>query len=445
VISASISIAACGDKADSRGAHPEPLDRAASADEVMSSALANPVAARPAGLDDEGAEILSWEDDCAPIRERLEAQDGPVYLDPAPAALGGVYTCRYPIVLRHDGASLVGRGGAPGPNGLPARVSIKLADWDADHPERARAPLLVVGTITVPDAAGVLARRVRHVTVENLDLDGNRDNQIDPWLVDSKNPRRLVPQALHKHEEQSECWGATNQFDCGSDANPHGYIRNNGVTVRGADDVTIRNVSVQGALSGGITLEKRSGNLVVENLTSRHNLYDGFAAYETTPDSQSVFRHLRFEDNLHAGISIDLNFNGNAFDDFQIVGNHDVGIFARDSADNSFSNFLIEGNKNGVYLGPWDNEGNNCVSGYRFAHGEIAMNIPMAGGDPGIGFIMAHANCPDNSLTDVWIHDNDTPLAVPLGASLRTEAVRIDDGPYAHDTYPPPSHPGVTP
>jgi hypothetical protein len=120
-----------------------------------------------------------------------------------------------------------------------------------------------------------------------------------------------------------------------------GHIRNNGISVRNADNVIISNVSVRNCRSGGLVLERGSRRVSVLNSVFSENYFDGIAGYES---EGCLLYNLQSTQNEAAGISLDLNFNKNTIVSTSINGNKKEGIFMRHSNYNRFSNLSISGN-----------------------------------------------------------------------------------------------------
>ena len=141
-------------------------------------------------------------DDCQFLRDQLADPAVREVIVPA-----GTYVCSRPVVMSRSGVALRGRG----------RPTLRLAD-------HAESPLLVMGGLD-DDASGV-PTPVTGLLVEGLALDGNRANQA------------------------GECWGGA--CDTGGTTG----VRNNGLTIRGVKDSTVRDVEITGARSGGLTTER---------------------------------------------------------------------------------------------------------------------------------------------------------------------------------------------
>ena len=194
--------------------------------------------------------------------------------------------------------------------------------------------------------------------MKNLTLDGNRLN----------------------HDEKKEC----GENICEGD--PSG-IRNNGITIRGANNITIENVTTHSMISGGMVTEKYSHHLKVNNFESYDNFFDGFAGYQT---EHSTFSKLNLHHNLGAGISIDIDFNNNLLADSSLHDNHDVGIFARNLTGNRFSRLSIQRSGNhGVFLAQAEREG-SCARNNIFE--DVQINESKLSG------FRLNNNCPGNQI-----------------------------------------------
>lgn len=219
--------------------------------------------------------------------DSLSDQSGPVQLE------AGVYVCTEPIVIDRDGATLHGVG--------PASV-IKLADG-------ANTPVLIIG-----DDTPTPATTAGHIRVADLFIDANREHQT------------------------VEC-----DPDCAT--NP---LRNNGITIRRAEDVTVENVTVRGARSGGIVVELESRRIHVNRVRLVDNHLDGLAGYET---EDSLFTGLVLSDNKAAGLSLDRGFDNNILADIVITDSGTSGIFLRDGSSNIFDGLrIVNSEENGVFL-----------------------------------------------------------------------------------------------
>jgi parallel beta-helix repeat protein len=157
--------------------------------------------------------------------------------------------------------------------------------------------------------------KIHDITIKNFILDGNSDNQ--PY----------------------EIW---NNVDNG--------IRNNGITIRGAEHVTIDNCIVYNCRSGGIVIEKESKYITIKNTIVKNNFYDGIASCFST--NVSIINCISF-DNKGAGMSFDWLFNNNSIEN-NIIYNNDVGIFMRWSNDNVFKNNVLKNKSFDFYFNQRD-------------------------------------------------------------------------------------------
>lgn len=194
------------------------------------------------------------------------------------------------IVIDRDGVELRGMG---------RETTLRLTDG-------ANCSVVVVGSTATP-----VARIVRDITVGHLVVDGNRGAQ------------------------QFEC--------CGGPCDTGGltFIRNNGVTIRGAEDIRLSNLATHNCRSGGVVLEKYCRRIQIVDLESYNNEFDGLACYET---EDSVFDQLQLHHNRSAGMSLDWKFNRNLILDSTFTRNGSQGVFMRDAIANTFRNLYLRDN-----------------------------------------------------------------------------------------------------
>lgn len=209
----------------------------------------------------------------------------------------GTFTLTQPIIIDRDGVELRGQG----PDTLL---------WLAP---KANCPMLLIGRPSTPTD-----RIVHRITVRNLTLDGNRT------------------------EQEFECYGGP------CDERHRTALRNNTITIRGADDVLVEDVLTRRARSGGIVLEKRCRRVRINRLEAYDNEFDGLAAYET---EDSEFTWLNLHHNRSAGFSFDWRFNRNRVADTVATANGSQGIFMRDSLNNIFERVMLTGNgEQGIFV-----------------------------------------------------------------------------------------------
>ena len=227
----------------------------------------------------------------------------------------GTFPIYAPLVIDRDHVEL---------SGDQELTVLKLAD-------RVNCPLLVVGQLATP-----IVRRVSDVSVRKLILDGNRLAQ------------------------DHECNGGP------CDNGGLSFIRNNALTIRGAENVDIEHVTTRGARSGGVVLEKECRRIHISDFTSHDNHFDGFAAYET---EESVFTRLYLHNNAAAGISADIRFNRNIISHARLENNGSQGIFMRDSNFNNFTSLTIKGNgAQGIFIAQADDARDTPCTGNVFSN-----------------------------------------------------------------------------
>jgi hypothetical protein len=297
------------------------------------------------------------DDECRFIREKissLPSSGGKVVIPQ------GIYTCLAPIVIDRSNVQIRGQGA----------VTLRLGN-------RVNAPVLVMGDAATPP------RPLRDIQVVNLKIDGNR------WY------------------QTHECWGGP--CDGGGTA----FIRNNGITVRAVTNGRIQDVYITSARSGGVVTEKGCYDLEIENLTAVDNEFDGFAGYETVG---ARLTRLNLSHNRAAGISLDIRFHGNFFNDVRMDHNGDVGIFMRDSNANIFENVSIsDSGSHGVFLAQADGIA-TCSLGNEFKN----LSVLRA---RGVGFRL-NDSCAGNRLTGsaTFLQNRDGCISSPDGAQLEISA-----------------------
>lgn len=286
---------------------------------------------------------------------RVEAAGGEQAIRAALAALpeggvielgAGTFTITKPIVLDRDGIELRGQG--------PATKLVLAA--------RANCPVIVIGREgTRPD------RLVHRVAVTRLFIDGNRT------------------------EQQFECWGG----EC--DEVGRRAIRNNGITIRGAEDIRVEDVVTCRARSGGIVLEKHCRRVRINRVEAYENEFDGVAAYET---EDSEFTALNLHHNRSAGFSFDWRFNRNRVADCDASNNGSQGIFMRDSLWNVFERVTLRDNAaQGIFMAETRELPGTACRYNRFKQAVITGNGTQ-------GIRINDASCNPNTLEDSLVKGN---------------------------------------
>jgi parallel beta-helix repeat protein len=271
------------------------------------------------------------------------------------------------IVIDRDGVEL---------RGIGRETILRLTDG-------ANASVIVVGSTATP-----VSRIVRNIRVGHLSIDGNRGAQ------------------------QFEC--------CGGPCDTGGltFIRNNGVTVRGAEDIRLENLETHNCRSGGVVLEKVCRRIQIIDLESYNNEFDGLACYET---EDSFFTQLHLHSNRSAGISLDWKFNRNLITDSTLTRNGSQGIFMRDSNENDFRNLYLRDNgEQGVFVAETREIPGSACQRNRFERLTITGNKTQ-------GIRINDPSCTDNVIADSRIAGNtgeNISLSLPgmlIGAETVTE------------------------
>ncbi len=257
-----------------------------------------------------------------------------------------VFMVSQPIVIDRDGIELRGTG--------PETI-LQLA-------ANANCSVVIVGSPMTP-----VSRIVRDVSIRHLTIDGNRDAQA--W----------------------ECCGGP------CDSGGLSVIRNNGITVRGAEDVSIEHVVTRRARSGGVVLEKNCRRVLVHDLESHDNYFDGLAAYET---EDCTFTRLHLHHNQSAALSFDWKFNRNLIADSTLENNGSQGVFMRDAVENRFRNVTIQNNgQQGIFIAQTELlPGTACLNN-SFTKLTVTAN-------KGHGLRINDASCTGNVVTGSRFADN---------------------------------------
>ncbi len=305
-----------------------------------------------------------------PARElmvvRVAAEDGEQAIHAALAALpagggvvelgAGTFRITQPIILDRSDVELRGQG---------QETRLELA-------AQANCPVVVIGNIgTPPDWL------VRKASVRRLFIDGNRT------------------------EQRFECWGGL------CDEQGRTALRNNGITIRGAEDVLVEDVIISRARSGGVVLEKHCRRVRLHRVEAYDNEFDGVAAYET---EDSEFSEFNLHHNRSAGFSFDWRFNRNRITDSKAEDNGSQGIFMRDSNGNLFERLLLRNNgEQGLFMAETRELPGTACRYNRFSEVTITGNRTQ-------GIRINDASCNPNTLADSLVKDNrleDISLAEP--------------------------------
>ncbi len=267
----------------------------------------------------------------------------------------GTYSCKAPIIINRDNVSLRGAGSS--------KTILRVDDGLA-------LPVVVLGepkTTRRRSKQGLRfypIKSTRNLAVSGLTINGNRHT--------------------HSNQKEHECYDFKKQMStfCGED--PGYMIRNNGITIRAAHSVVIEDVVTHGHLSGGIVLEKISSDILIDGFKSYDNFFDGFAGYETR---NCTVRNFELNGNGYSGISVDIDFQGNIFEDGRIFDNGDNGVFSAqvghniyrrlEIANNSTFGFYFDGSRQKLADGTSTLIPNSC-------DGNAIIDTQISGGKAGV-------------------------------------------------------------
>jgi parallel beta-helix repeat protein len=169
-------------------------------------------------------------------------------------------------------------------------------------------PCIVIGyTIENP------IETVKNVLISGLTINGNKNNQSSEFSS-SKN-----------------------------------WLRNNGISIRHAENITMRDNNIYSVRSGGIVTEKGCRFLFIENNRINNNYFDGIAVYETT---DSILNNNILFKNKAAGFSIDWFVEDCIFSGNIVEYNIDQGMFLQRASNNTItdSKFIGTETYDGIYL-----------------------------------------------------------------------------------------------
>lgn len=270
----------------------------------------------------------------------LPPKGGTIQLGPT------LFPIRSPIVIDRDGVEL---------RGINKETILRLTD-------AAECSVIVIGNLNTP-----VSHLVRNVQVSYLSIDGNRGAQ------------------------KFECWGGP------CDSGGLTFIRNNGITVRGAEDIVLKNLSTHNCRSGGIVLEKGCRRITISFLESYNNEFDGLAAYET---EDSTFIQIHAFGNRSAGLSLDWDFNRNIIADSTFTRNGSQGIFMRDANLNQFRNLYLRDNgEQGLFVAETREVADSACTGNTFERLSATGNKTQ-------GIRVNDASCVDNRIVDSRVAGN---------------------------------------
>jgi hypothetical protein len=195
----------------------------------------------------------------------------------------------------------------------------------------------------------------------------------------------------NRTQQDFECYGGP------CDGHNLTALRNNGITVRGAEDIVVEDVVTRRARSGGIVLEKHCRRIRISRFEAYENEFDGVAAYET---EDSEFTQLNLHHNRSAGFSFDWRFNRNRVADARATENGSQGIFMRDSIGNIFERVTLTGNgQQGIFMAE-----TRTLPGTACRYNRLSSLVVTGNRTQGIR--INDASCNPNTLEDSLVQDN---------------------------------------
>ncbi len=279
----------------------------------------------------------------------------------------GVFEITQPLLLQHDQTTLRGSGRG---------TVLRLAD-------NADCPVVILGpSLREP------GRTVSHLQIVDLVIEGNRANQsVEYW--------------------RSAADGSV--------------FNNNGIEAWHVADTVIEHIVCRSCRSGGIVLVQ-ARRLRLNDFDAYNNQFDGLACYQTEDCS---FNNLGLHDNLAAGISLDLEFDHNSISNAILSGN-DLGIFMRDSSDNSFRNITIPNSRHyGVFMAQTavqTAKGWQRTAGTECIRNDFANLVVTDSG--GQAFRVNDSTCTDNVIAGARFQHNALGgLSEPLANLVSTRAL----------------------
>jgi len=174
-----------------------------------------------------------------------------------------------------------------------------------------------------------------NVTISDIEIDGNKDNQSSEIQADKP------------------------------------WIRNNGIDVRAVKRLTIQNVVSRNSRSGGLVISNKCSDIYVMNSEFDNNFFDGIAYY----DSKRIYtQNSSIKNNNGAGISLDVDISDSIFSNCILDSNKDVGIFIRFANELRFNNCVIKNSGSyAVFLG--HNEEDKGVHDLMFSGCQLLNNV----------------------------------------------------------------------
>ena len=325
---------------------------------VESSALESELTSAIRSADNSSAGIIVPDDnpDIGSAIDNLPDAGGTVYV----RANSGCYIVRDSIHIARSNVSLIGEQGA----------LLCLAD-------NIRQPVILIGS---PARDVQPDKHVFNIRVSGFTIDGNRSNQ--------------------------------GEGDDAEDARGRPHLKNNGISIHGAQRVYLDDLVLQNARSGGLVISQKSRTIFINNVVFAANHFDGIAI----DGGHEVFlSNFKAELNLASGVSIDTGSSEIYMTNGLLQKNAHNGIFIRHTRSATFRGMDIKDNcHHGVFASHSD-DGSRIVPGSGVNEVAFSDFSLLRNGKPGF-FYGSNSTPPGaslhNSISDARIGGN---AGGPLG------------------------------
>lgn len=258
------------------------------------------------------------------------------------------------------------------------------------------------GTIEVSADGPVIVSQSIVIARDNVTIDFGgatlrlKDGANVPVIIVGEDV--AVPTITHTNIQVRNVVIDGNRAKQNSEENPaNKALRNNGISLRKVFKSQVENAIIYSCRSGGLVTELGCQRLVIQNIDSYSNHFDGLGLYMT---QDSILKGLKLHDNGWAGFTADIRVNRNVISDCVISGNPHCGIFMRDSRDNMFTGLQIRNNgEHGIFLAQVDTDATKPAAGNTFIGCVITASS-------GAGIRVNDASCVNNMLSSSQLIGN---------------------------------------
>jgi len=304
----------------------------------------------------------------------------------------------------------------------PAAIIRVNAATDVDIQQAINALPASGGTIEVSADAPVAVSQSIVIARDNVTIDFGgatlklKDGANAPVVIMGESV--AVPTTTHTNIQIRNVVIDGNRGKQNSETNPgNPALRNNGISMRKVFKSQVENAIIYSCRSGGLVTELGCQRLVIQNIDSYSNHFDGMAVYMT---QDSIFKGLKLHDNGAAGFSADIVFNRNVVSDCVVSGNPHCGIFMRNSRDNVFESLEIRNNgEHGIFLAQVDQDITKPAAGNTFLGCVISNST-------GAGIRVNDVSCVNNMLSSSQLIGNTGGgISEPFEGLLQVFAVIV--------------------